>query len=206
MKKIAIYGAGGLGKEVKTIIDAINRIKYSYDFIGFFDDKACGNDIIGDLDKLNQWPKRLFLVVGVGSPMVRKKIVNSITNIKVQYETLIHPSAIIGDVYNVSLGRGTIIGAGSILTTDIEIGEHVLINLNVTVGHDAKIGSFSSIMPGVNIAGGVNIDKTVLIGSGANLINVIKVGENATIGAGAVVIKDIRPHTTAIGIPAKEKR
>jgi serine O-acetyltransferase len=31
----------------------------------------------------------------------------------------------------------------------------------------------------------------------------ITVGENARIGGGAVVVKDVPPHTTAIGIPAR---
>ena len=39
MKNIAIFGAGGFGKEVKTIIDKINIISpNTYNFIGFFDD------------------------------------------------------------------------------------------------------------------------------------------------------------------------
>jgi len=35
MKDITIFGAGGFGREVKTIIDAINKSEPSYNFIGF---------------------------------------------------------------------------------------------------------------------------------------------------------------------------
>ena len=38
MKKIAIYGAGGFGREVLTLINDINKINPQYQVIGFFDD------------------------------------------------------------------------------------------------------------------------------------------------------------------------
>lgn len=205
MKDIAIYGAGGLGKEVLTIISAINRIKPIYKFLGYFDDSKEGDMVIGGISQLNQWKAPISLVVAVGIPGVKKKIIQSITNPQVNYLTIIHPQAIIGDEKRVIINKGVIIGAGSILTTDIEIGEHVLINLNTTIGHDSKIGSFSSIMPGVNIAGGVCIQEAVLIGSGSNVINAVTIESNAIVGAGAVVVRDVKKLTTVVGVPAKEK-
>ncbi len=38
MKKIAIYGAGGFGREVAFLIDDINKVNLQYEFIGYFDD------------------------------------------------------------------------------------------------------------------------------------------------------------------------
>ena len=38
MKKIAIIGAGGFGREVACLINAINEKSKEWDFIGFFDD------------------------------------------------------------------------------------------------------------------------------------------------------------------------
>jgi hypothetical protein len=38
MRKIAIIGAGGFGREVKMLIDQINHIEKKYEFIGFYDD------------------------------------------------------------------------------------------------------------------------------------------------------------------------
>ncbi len=39
MKNIAIFGAGGFGREVKTILDRINVVTpNTYNFLGFFDD------------------------------------------------------------------------------------------------------------------------------------------------------------------------
>lgn len=203
---IAIFGAGGLGKEVKIIIDAINKVKATYQFIGYFDDNQQGENIIGDLNVLNGWKDELHIVVAVGSPVTKQKIIGAIQNQQVKYATLIHPRVIIGDKEKVAIGVGTILTAGSILTTDIKIGNHVLINLNATIGHDVLISDFCSIMPGVNIAGAVKLEPCVLIGSGANIINEARIGSAASVGAGAVVTKDIKTSTTVVGVPAREMR
>ncbi len=47
MKKIAIVGAGGFGREVKMLIDQINHVKNEYDIIGFYDDKEYKKKING---------------------------------------------------------------------------------------------------------------------------------------------------------------
>lgn len=205
MKDIAIYGAGGLGREVKTILDAINRENEVYNFLGFFDDGKKGEKVLGTIADLNRWDKPIALVVAAGAPRVKKDIISKISNSNVQYETVIHPRAITGDSDTITIGEGTIIGAGTILTTDIVIGAHVLINLNVTVGHDSIIGSFTSVMPGVNIAGSVEIGDEVLIGAGANVVNAVTIGGKARIGAGAVVLRDVNAGATVVGVPAREK-
>ena len=43
----------------------------------------------------------------------------------------------------------------------------------------------------------------VLIAAGAKVLGNIKIGEGAKIGAGSVVLKDVKPHCTVVGVPAK---
>ena len=38
MQDIAIYGAGGFGKEVACILNKINEIQPTWNLVGFFDD------------------------------------------------------------------------------------------------------------------------------------------------------------------------
>ena len=38
MKKIAVYGAGGFGREVACMLRHINNIIPTWDLLGFFDD------------------------------------------------------------------------------------------------------------------------------------------------------------------------
>ena len=61
MKDIAIYGAGGLGREIACLINMINKKELTWTFIGFFDEnKKIGecNEygcIIGGMAELNSW-------------------------------------------------------------------------------------------------------------------------------------------------------
>jgi len=208
MKKIAIYGAGGFGREVKMLIDQINHYQSQYEFIGYFDDGLERGTIInkfqviGGINELNSFSEELELVFSLADPKIKKRLLESITNLNVSFPILIHPNCLVG-ADNVNIGEGTIICGGCILTIDIEIGAHVILNLGCTVGHDTKIGSFCSIMPSVNISGEVEIGEAVYCGTGAKIINQLTIGESTIIGAGAVVAKSLPSNCTAVGVPAK---
>jgi sugar O-acyltransferase (sialic acid O-acetyltransferase NeuD family) len=205
-REMIIYGAGGLGREILSWVRTIA----SWQLIGFVDDgvKAGtlvdGLEVIGGIDRLNKIEgSSLAVVVAVGDPQLKSVLVNKIVNPLIYFPTLLHPSAIILDIDTVKIGNGTIVSAGTILTTRIEIGDHVLLNLNCTVGHDSSIGSCSSVMPGVNVAGAVSIGQQVLVGSGANVMNHIHVADRSVVGMGAVVINNVASDTTVVGVPAK---
>jgi sugar O-acyltransferase (sialic acid O-acetyltransferase NeuD family) len=209
LENIAIYGAGGFGREVKMLIDQINSKNPTYDFIGFFDDGEergkliNGFPVLGGVNDLNEWPGwPLNIIFAIGSPVVKKKVVEKINISKVKYPILIHPNVFVGNDA-VSIGEGSIICAGTIVTVNINIGKHVILNLSCTVGHDTNIGDYSSFMPSVNISGEVNIQKAVYVGTGAKIINQVEIGENTIIGAGAVVSKSLPANCTAVGVPAK---
>lgn len=202
MRKIAIYGAGGLGKEVQTIIKSINDIKPTFDFIGYFDDEK-GKDTLGDYQMINSFDQPLELAVAVGNPTLKEKLVEKINNSNVHFPQLIHPSVIFGDEDKISIADGVILGAGTVITLDVTLEKHAFVNLNCTLGHDVYIGSYSSIMPGVNIAGNVRVERESFVGSGANIINNIVIGERCTVGSGAVVVDNVQSGQTVVGIPAK---
>src|SRR5665647_1178010 len=209
MEKIAIYGAGGFGREVKMLIDQINNQKPVYNFIGFFDDGEekgkliNGFPVLGSVNDLNEWSAgSLNIVYAIGNPVVKKEVVEKIKVSNVKYPVLIHPNVLIG-MDEVSIGEGSIICAGTIITVNIKIGKHVILNLSCTVGHDTAIGDYSSFMPSVNNSGEVNIHEAVYVGTGAKIINQLEIGENTIIGAGAVVSKSLPANCTAVGVPAK---
>jgi sugar O-acyltransferase (sialic acid O-acetyltransferase NeuD family) len=208
MNKIAIYGCGGFGREVKMLIDQINKYEKRYDFIGYFDDGVPknriieGSKVLGGINELNSFSDKLQLVISIADPKIKLKIIESINNFNVSFPILIHPSCIIGDSF-IKIGEGTIICASTIITVNVEIGNHVILNLACTVGHDTKIGSYSSFMPSVNISGEVLIGAQVYCGTGVKIINQVKIGEGTIVGAGALVYKDLPPYCTAVGFPAK---
>ena len=208
MNKIAIFGAGGFGREVKWLIDEINAIQPTWDFVGYFDDdfssvtKISKEYFLGGTRELNDRKDPLAIVFAIGNPLVKRKIIQKIQNPNLHFPVLIHPNVVMGKE-SVTIGEGSIICAGNILTVDINIGKHVILNLSCTVGHDTVIGDYSSFMPTVNISGEVNMGECVYGGTGAKIINLVDIGEETIIGAGAVVAKSLPAKCTAVGIPAK---
>lgn len=209
MKDIAIFGVGGFGREVLTLVHDINKVASTYNIIGFFDDghergeMVNGYPVLGKTEELNRWPTELCLAIAIGNPQVKHQVVSKITNPKVCYPTLIHPSVIIGEQSFVEIGKGCLVCAGCILTTNIQLGDFIILNLACTVGHDCVIGDYVSVMPSVNISGEVVMEEEVYVGTGAKIINQISVGRASKIGAGAVVIKSLPGNCTAVGVPAR---
>ncbi|MEP7263549.1 MAG: acetyltransferase [Bacteroidota bacterium] len=207
MKKIAIYGAGGFGREVLQLIEQINANRPEWIFEGFFDDGIAagtmvnGYPVLGTVDEANNYSSVLYLVIAVGNPLIKKRIVERINNPQIIYPVLIHPLVHV-DKRWVNIGNGTIITAGNILTVNITIGEHVIVNLQCTIGHDTVIKDYCSLMPGVKVSGEVVLYENVYIGTGASIINQVTIGSNTIIGAGAVVTKNIPSDCTAVGVPA----
>ncbi|MCU7615079.1 acetyltransferase [Chryseobacterium sp. GMJ5] len=209
MKNIAIFGAGGFGREVKTIIDAINTENSdTYQFIGFFDDAlekgsfVNNYPVLGGIHDVNQYEKEISLVICIGDPQIKKKIISKINNKNILFPTIKHPKASVTDEF-VTIGKGCIICEGTIITCNITIKDFVILNLMCTVGHDTVIEEYCSFMPSVNISGEVKIEQGVYVGTGAKIINLLEIGENTIVGAGAVVSKSLPPNCTAVGIPAK---
>ncbi len=209
-KRLVIFGAGGLGRELKSWIEKSDL----YQLIGFFDDHVPadtsidGLPVLGGIKNLDQHnTTELNVVIAIGDPALRAKLINQLHKIpNLSYPVLIHPRAIIDDMKTMHLGKGTIITAGCALTTNITIGDHTLINLNSTIGHDCVIGQGCCIMPGVNLSGNLKIGDHVLIGTGACVLNNIEIGDRTKVGAGAVVTKSLPADCTAVGIPAKSLR
>ena len=209
MQDIAIFGVGGFGREVLALIKDINKVEPIWNIIGFFDDgyekgiMVNGYPNLGKTEDLNNWGTPLSLAVSIGSPVIKKGILDNISNPLIDYPTLIHPSAWIGDKEFVEIGNGCIICAGVMITTNVKINDFVILNLQCTVGHDTVINNLAAFMPSVNISGEVNIGEGVYVGTGAKIINQLEIGDYTIVGAGAVVAKSLPAHCTAVGVPAK---
>jgi len=209
VKSVVIVGAGGFGREVLEIFKDQNRISRSWNILGFVDENKQlqektlnGYPVLGGLDWLREHNNpTLGCVVAIGTCETRKQVVERLQEIGVNFYDAIHPSVIMSD--SVKMGTDVIICAGSILTVNIKIGDHVHINLNSTIGHDAVIGSYCTINPIVAINGNNHLGEGVYVGTGATFIQEVSIGSWSTIGAGAVVIGDIPEKVTAVGVPAK---
>ncbi len=206
MKKLVIIGVGGFGKEVAWLVERINKVNPEWNLVGFVDDNKdlFGNDfngykVLGDCNWLKDQEEGIYAVCAVGASKTRKKIIEKFS--EQQYATLIDPTVEMSN--HIKIGHGCIICAGSILTVNIELGEHVIINLDCTIGHDTDIASFSTLYPSVNISGNIILEECVEMGTGSQIIQGKKIETGTIVGAGSTVIKSLPPNCTAVGSPAK---
>lgn len=207
MKNIVIIGAGGVGREVSLIIQQINELEQTWNLLGFIDDNTDnwgkvinGYSVIGGIDSLEFLSNDTYIVIAIANYKVKKNIVNKINN-KFKFATIVHPKVWIHDYMTV--GEGTIIYEGAILTANIEIGNHVIISPKCGVGHDSIIKDYVSLLWNVNVSGNDLIEEGVMMGSGSTVIQGKKIGKGSIIGVGAVVVNDIESFSTAVGVPAK---
>ena len=131
MKKIAIIGAGGFGREVKMLIDQINENKVVYEFMGYYDDNISkgsnvnGFKVLGAVDELTIIDYTLEVIISIADPRIKKKIYKTLKfNSLLNFPSLIHPNVLIGKD-EVIIGYGCIICASNIITVNIVIGNFV---------------------------------------------------------------------------------
>ena len=209
MKDLYIIGAGGFGREVTWLVERINEADPTWNIKGFIDDNPSalgtlegGYPVIGDSGFLLQRTVETWVVCAVGSAKARKTIIERLKeNSAIHFATVIDPSVILSD--RVTVGEGSIICAGTVLTVDISIGKHVIINLDCTIGHDDIISDFVTIYPSVNVSGNVVVGTCAELGTGMQIIQGKRIGRESILGAGAVVVKDIPEKCTAVGSPAR---
>lgn len=213
MKDIAIYGAGGFGREVACLIKIINESykEPRWNFIGFFDDnvelKGIHNEygkVLGGKDVLNQWNTPLDIAIAIGTPAVVQKVAENINNPNVEFPNLIAPTVTIFDANNYKIGKGNIICTNCLISCNVSIGDFNLFNGYITIGHDATIGNYNVIMPSVNISGGVLMGNRNFMGLQSAVLQYLKVGNDTRIGAGAIVMRNTKDGYLYVGAPAKK--
>lgn len=208
--KIAIYGAGGFGKEVACLIKRINDNGGDWQLIGFFDDtKLAGSAVshygmvLGGMDKLLQVEEPLAVVIAINDNKTVRRIRDEITNDHISFPNLIDPSVFYIDKETVSMGEGNIIQNHCMISCDVVIGNFNLINDHVVIGHDNTIGDFNGLMPGAHLSGGITIGNGNLLGVASVVLQGLTIGNGVTLAANSVLMTQARDNATYIGVQAK---
>lgn len=189
--KLALYGYGGHAREVAAQIDQD---------IEFFVDDKYANNVAQPISKFN--PAIYYMMVAIGDSKARFDVVQKLPKETV-YFTYIHPTALILD-NDIKIGEGSFIGAYSILTTNIKLGKHSILNRANHIGHDTTIGDYFSAMPGAIVSGNVTIHDCVYMGTNSSIKEKLSIHSLSTIGLNSGVVKHIQEPGVYVGSPSRK--
>lgn len=207
-KKIAIIGAGELGKQ---ILNLLNYSVEKYFCVGFFDDTFQKGDeinsipVIDKIDNIEHYYKREFfdeIIIGIGyNHMKFRNYLYKRLCKNINFAKIITNNCIIDK--SAKLSTGTIVYPGTIIDKQVKIDGNVLINLGCIISHNSEIGENTYMAPGVVVSGFVKIGRNCFIGSGTIIKDNIVIEDNVIIGAGSVVIRNVIKNSRIVGNPAK---
>jgi sugar O-acyltransferase (sialic acid O-acetyltransferase NeuD family) len=191
--KLALFGYGGHAREVASQMQ---------EEVTFFVDDEFVKSTNGKANPISEFdPNIHMMLVAISDPKEREEVIKKMPP-KTLYFTYIHPSVHIMDD-SIEVGIGSFIGANSILTTNIKIGDHALLNRGNHIGHDCRIGNYFSAMPGSIISGNVNIGNNVYIGSNSTVKEKMSICDNVVIGMSSCSVKPITQSGIYVGTPCK---
>lgn len=209
MKDIAVFGAGGFGREIACMIESINEKESIWNFIGFFDD---GQEIgtynelgvvLGGMDVLNNWDRPLAVVMAIGNPKTLQSLVGRIQNSQIEFPNLIAPNVVLLDKGSLMMGRGNLICPSSVISCHVQLGDFNLLNVFTQVGHDSILGNYNVLMPSVNISGGITIGDRNLFGVKSTILQYKSVGNDVILTPGSVLSRNAKDGKMYLGNPAK---
>ncbi len=206
-RPLVFVGAGELGRDALSVVEALERAGRGVELLGFVDDGAepgtriHDHPVLGGTAWLLERLDEVAVHVAIGTPAVRERVVGRLAEAGAAFATLAHPTAVVGRT--VTVGEGTLVMAGVTTTVDTRIGAQVVVNPGCTLAHDVTVGDFAYLSPGVDLAGRVRVGRRAYLGTGAVAIPGVDVGEGAVLGAGCVAIRDVAPGTTVVGVPGR---
>lgn len=205
---MVIIGAKGFAKEVLEVIHQLNQLENLVFYDDLNDDvpeKLFGQfPVLRTIQEASVYFKTIDnqFTIGVGNPVLRKKLYEKFTSLGGEFISTISPLATIA-TFDVNIGYGSNVLSGAFFSNGSKLGKGCIVYHNSIITHDCTIGDFVEISPSVTLLGRSGIGSYSQIGSNATILPDIKIGKNVIIGAGSVVTKDLPDNCIAVGIPAK---
>ena len=200
-----IYGTGGFAREVAVVLYDNGEFDALAGFVDLDDAVAArqhaelmGKPVFGE--RAFRDLSGVRLVVGVGDPATRRRIVESLPA-DTAYATVVHRDVRLNPW--IELGPGSVVCAGCILTVDVALGAHTHLNLDTTIGHGVRAGDYFTTAPSVNVSGECTFGDGVYLGTGAGTRQGLDVAAGSVVGMGAMLVKPAKESGTYVGIPAK---
>lgn len=206
-----IIGTKGFAKEILEILRQLNQIND----LAFFDNVTEnlpdsifeGFPVLKSTEEVKQFFSKNGnqFILGLGNPARRRLMAEQFIQLGGEMISIISPKANIGQ-YSITIGAGSAIMDGAILSTDCQIGIGCIIYYNSVITHDVQIGNYTEISPSATVLGRVSIGHNCEIGSNSTILPDVKIGNNVVVAAGSVVRTNIPDNCMVAGVPAEIKK
>jgi len=205
--KTLIVGAGGFGRELYWWLHSHADRIWAESFAGFLDDDLTAlapfsdysPGVIGRIADYQPNAGDQF-VLAIANPTTKLQIAESLEARGAKFATFVHSECI--TVSNARMGRGCVLCPRAGLSCDVTIGNFVTINCYSGVAHDARLDDGCTLSSYCDVMGGAQLGRGVFLASHACILPGVVIGNFAKVGAGSVTIRNVRPDTTVMGVPA----
>lgn len=212
-RPLLLLGAGGFARETAEVVAALETVRPTWNLLGFCDDDPLlhgrrleGVEVLGGMELAAAHPDAALAVCS-GSPgnyFSRPRIVARLGLPAARYATLVHPAASVAR--SATLGPGTVVLAGAVLTAAVTVGAHVAVMPQVVLTHDTRVGDHATLAGGVQLAGGAEVAEGAYLGAGVLVREGRRVGRWSLVGMGSLVTHDVPDLEVWYGSPARYRR
>jgi sugar O-acyltransferase (sialic acid O-acetyltransferase NeuD family) len=206
-----IVGAKGFAKEVLEVLHQLGQTEnlVFYDDVNIDAPEVLFNKfpVLKSIQEAQKYFHEIDnkFTIGIGNPVLRKKISDKFTQIGGILTSTISKTAFLGS-YDVIIGQGTNILTGAIFSNSTTIGKGCIVYYNSIITHDCIVGDFVEISPQAILLGRTKIGSFSQIGSNSTILPDVTIGKNVIVGAGSVVTKDVPDNCLVVGSPAIIKK
>lgn len=204
---VVLIAAGGLAREtLASLLSGDPRRAV----LGFLDDdpalaghELSGLPVLGSIDVAAKLNEAKFLICA-GRGAVRRTIAARLAELGIgdeRFTRAIHPSVHIPS--GCTVGVGSIMLPGTVITADVTAGRHVVCMPHVTLTHDDVLADFATLAAGVSLGGGVHVGDAAYLGMNSTVRERCSVGADAVLGMGAALLDDQPAGTVWAGVPAR---
>lgn len=206
MADLLLIGASGLAREVLAVLTGVGDPRQ----IAVLDDRTelrgtmlSSAPVLGTIDEVGEYPEAAILIC-VGRGTRRETIAARLTLLGVtedRYTSVVHPAVDIPA--DCTIGAGSVLLAGVVLTATVAVGRHVVVMPHVTLTHDNVVSDFATLCAGVTLGGSVRVGRGAYLGMNASVRENLTLGTATVLGMGAVLLNDLPDGETWAGMPAR---